>query len=60
VARPHYEDVFCLGQHVMSDTGQCVMIASGAPLPQVAPVAPPPAEAAPPAKPAKKKHHKAK
>jgi hypothetical protein len=21
VARPHYEDVFCLGQHAMMDTG---------------------------------------
>jgi len=25
VARPHYEDVFCLGQHAVQDTGQCVM-----------------------------------
>jgi hypothetical protein len=25
VARPHYEDVFCLGQHVLSDTGQCII-----------------------------------
>jgi hypothetical protein len=59
VARPHYEDVFCLGQHIMSDTGQCVMIASGAPMPQVVPVAPPPAPAPPP-KPARAKHHRAK
>ena len=22
VAKPHYEDVFCLGQHVLIDTGQ--------------------------------------
>lgn len=25
VAKPHYEDVFCLGQHALADTGQCVM-----------------------------------
>ncbi len=25
VAKPHYEDVFCLGQHAVSDTGQCIM-----------------------------------
>jgi hypothetical protein len=25
VARPHYEDVFCLGQHALEDTGQCLM-----------------------------------
>jgi hypothetical protein len=24
VAAPHYENVFCLGQHAMTDTGQCV------------------------------------
>ena len=33
VAKPHYEDVFCLGQHVLIDTGQCVMKAAGAPFP---------------------------
>jgi len=27
VARPWYEDVFCLGQHVLIDTGQCVQSA---------------------------------
>ncbi|MDR3513643.1 MAG: hypothetical protein P4L73_18555, partial [Caulobacteraceae bacterium] len=37
VARPHYEDIFCLGQHVMMDTAQCVMIAAGAPAPAFAP-----------------------
>jgi hypothetical protein len=40
VARPNYEDIFCLGQHALMDTGQCVMIAAGAPAPVVAP--PPP------------------
>ncbi|WP_165184592.1 hypothetical protein [Caulobacter soli] len=37
VAKPHYEDVFCLGQHIMMDTGMCVMKASGAELPYEAP-----------------------
>ena len=30
VAGPHYEDIFCLGQHAMMDTAQCVIKASGA------------------------------
>jgi hypothetical protein len=30
VAGPHYEDIFCLGQHALMDTGQCV-VASAAP-----------------------------
>jgi len=25
VARPHYEDVFCLGQHILIDTGHCLI-----------------------------------
>jgi len=29
VAGPHYEDIFCLGQHAMMDTAQCVIKASG-------------------------------
>ena len=33
VARPHYEDVFCLGQHAMMDTGRCMIKASGLPEP---------------------------
>ncbi len=39
VARPYYEDMFCLGLHVMSDTGQCVASEIGHPQP-----APPPSE----------------
>jgi len=39
VSKPHYEDIFCLGQHVMMDTGQCVMIAAGSPPPVYTPVA---------------------
>ena len=33
VAKPHYEDVFCLGQHAMMDSGRCVIKASGMPEP---------------------------
>ena len=33
VAKPHYEDVFCMGQHILMDTGQCLMKGSGAPMP---------------------------
>jgi hypothetical protein len=33
VARPHYEDVFCLGQHAMMDTGRCMIRAAGLPEP---------------------------
>jgi hypothetical protein len=29
VAKPWYEDVFCLGQHVLIDTGQCIASAAG-------------------------------
>ncbi|THD83334.1 MAG: hypothetical protein E7812_00660 [Phenylobacterium sp.] len=32
VARPHYEDIFCLGQHAMMDPGQCVTDAAGVPV----------------------------
>ncbi len=32
VAGPEYEDVFCLGEHAMTDTGQCVVRAAGAPI----------------------------
>jgi hypothetical protein len=36
VSKPHYEDVFCLGQHVLMDAGQCITKVSGTttPLPQ--------------------------
>jgi hypothetical protein len=40
VARPHYEDIFCLGQHVLMNTGECVMIAAGAPTPVFTPPTP--------------------
>ncbi|MBI1684593.1 hypothetical protein [Caulobacter hibisci] len=54
VSKPHYEDIFCLGQHIMIDTGACVIKASGAPMP-VEPLPPPPPE-----KPAVKKKPAAK
>jgi hypothetical protein len=31
VAKPYYEDVFCLGQHILLDTAQCVSKAAGGP-----------------------------
>jgi hypothetical protein len=60
VSRPHYEDVFCLGQHAMMDTGQCVMIAAGAPAPVVAPLAPSSTEVSYAPKPTAAKHRKRK
>jgi hypothetical protein len=40
VAKPHYEDVFCLGQHVLMDTGACLMKGVGVaePVPVAAPL----------------------
>ncbi|NEX94429.1 hypothetical protein [Caulobacter sp. 17J65-9] len=44
VSKPHYEDVFCLGQHVLMDTGQCITKVAG----KIAPVGEPiPLPAAP-------------
>jgi hypothetical protein len=46
VAKPYYEDVFCLGQHILLDTAQCVAKVAGVVTPvAVAAVAPPPAPA---------------
>jgi hypothetical protein len=42
VAGPHYEDVFCLGQHAMMDTGQCMIKAANSPTPAFVPPPPPP------------------
>jgi hypothetical protein len=47
VAKPNYEDVFCMGQHGMEDTGACLARNAGVALPPEP--APPPA-APPPAK----------
>lgn len=40
VAKPWYEDVFCLGQHVLIDTANCVNRAAGAATPIIAPTTP--------------------
>ena len=46
VAKPYYEDVFCLGQHILLDTAQCVTKAAGPlPTPTIAAVTPPGAAA---------------
>ncbi len=42
VAGPHYEDVFCLGQHALMDTAQCVGDAAGGSLSSPAVSSPPP------------------
>jgi hypothetical protein len=39
VAKPHYEDVFCLGVHALTDTGACILKGVGV----AAPEPPPPA-----------------
>lgn len=33
VSKPYYEDIFCLGQHIMMDSGRCVIRAAGLPEP---------------------------
>lgn len=40
VAGPHYEDVFCLGQHAMMETAQCVSDAAGASKAMISPATP--------------------
>ncbi|MEO8926994.1 MAG: hypothetical protein ABI306_07500 [Caulobacteraceae bacterium] len=49
VAKPNYEDIFCMGQHAMSDTGSCLAKNAGAAMPieaAPAPMAVPPVHAA--------------
>ena len=60
VAKPHYEDVFCLGQHAVGETGQCVM--KGAVAGYVIPplIAVPTPQTAPPTKVAAKPRGKKK
>ena len=36
VARPWYEDMFCLGVHAVTDTGECIAKAAGESLPNPA------------------------
>jgi len=40
VSKPHYEDIFCLGQHILIDTGSCMVKWTGATMPPE-PVRPP-------------------
>ena len=51
VAKPWYEDVFCLGQHVLIDTGQCVAKEVGPMQPVQAAITPAPTQAGGPAAP---------
>ena len=48
VAKPWYEDIFCLGQHVLIDTGQCISKAAGQPQPVQTPVPPTVGQVPPP------------
>jgi hypothetical protein len=59
VAKPYYEDIFCLGEHVLNDTGQCVEIDAGAPTPPAPSTLEPPAapEPAAPAKATSSRRH---
>ena len=46
VAKPHYEDVYCMGQHAMSDPAACLVTAVGMTVPQPPVVEAPAAPAA--------------
>lgn len=41
VAKPEYEDIFCIGQHGLQDTGACLATAAGVELPPAPPPPPP-------------------
>lgn len=59
VARPNYEDVFCLGQHAVGETGQCMMKGTAVGYVMPSPDAAPPASETRPAQPvAAPKHHR--
>lgn len=59
VAVPHYEDVFCLGQHALIDTGQCVASAvTASPTRFAPPYSPPMAMPTPVKTPVKPAHHR--
>ena len=55
VAKPHYEDVFCMGQHILIDTGMCVIKSSGAAMPYEPPPPPKPTPVVTKKKPVAKK-----
>jgi hypothetical protein len=55
VAGPNYEDVFCLGQHVLMDVGQCLIKTAGAAMPPEPPRPEPAAAVKTVKKPAAKK-----
>jgi hypothetical protein len=57
VAKPYYEDIFCLGEHVLHDTGECVMIDAGAPVPPAESTLAPPPPAPAPASPSASRRH---
>ena len=50
VAKPHYEDIFCMGQHVMIDTGACLARGVGVETPPDPLPPPQPVKAATPRK----------
>ena len=50
VSKPHYEDIFCLGQHILIDTGTCMVKWTGAAMPPEPPPPPPVVVAAKPKK----------
>jgi hypothetical protein len=60
VSKPHYEDVFCLGEHAMRDTGRCLMKSAGATMPFEAKPPPMDLSKAKPYKPAPKPKPKAR
>jgi hypothetical protein len=37
VAKPHYEDVFCLGEHAMAETASCILKGAGVAAPEPPP-----------------------
>ncbi len=48
VAGPHYEDVYCISEHALKETGQCLLQDAGAPpAPEPASTAPQPAAGSP-------------
>jgi hypothetical protein len=50
VAKPNYEDIFCMGQHAMADTGSCLVKNAGGTMPlevAPAPLSVPPAHSTP-------------